>query len=93
MRKTLLIFTTIIISLTILIIGGEIIARIFVERYYIIDEMNLTYRYDEEFGWLPIENSTKEFKGTRLIHVQHNDDGFRDVNHGPKNKKRMAFLG
>lgn len=94
MRKNI-IYTliTIFISLTLLVVGGEIITRVFFEKFYVIDEMNLTYRYDERYGWFPIENSTKEFKGTRLIHVQHNKNGFRDINHGAKNKKRIAFLG
>ena len=76
-----------------MVVGGEIIARILVDRLYVLDEMNLTYRYDEELGWFPIENSSKQFKGTRLINVYHNVNGFRDIDHGPKSKKRIAFLG
>ena len=93
MKKIIFTLFTILISLIILIGGGEIIARILMKNYYILDEMNLTYRYDEEIGWFPIENSSKQYTGTRLIHVQHNQSGFRDIEHGPKKKKRMVFLG
>ena len=34
-----------------------------------------------------------QFKGSRLINVRHNQDGFRDIDHGVKNKGRIAFVG
>ncbi len=92
-KKLVFIVATLFFSLIILVIGGEIVARILLDKYYVLDEINLTYRYDEELGWFPVENSSKQFKGTRLINVQHNNNGFRDINHGPKEKKRIAFLG
>ncbi|NOX85986.1 MAG: SGNH/GDSL hydrolase family protein [Chlorobi bacterium] len=93
--KNKLLFTVIaiVISLIILIIGAEIIARIFIPEDYVLDEMNLTYRYDKKLGWFPIENSEKTFTGSRLIHIKNNKIGFRDIDHGPKSKKRIAFIG
>jgi hypothetical protein len=76
------------------LLTGEILCRkLWMGAGYISDERNLTYRYDEELGWFPIRNSQKKFMGARLITVKHNSDGFRDKNHGVKNKKRIAFLG
>jgi hypothetical protein len=76
-----------------MLIGGEIIARLFLKDFFVLDEMNMTYRYDEELGWFPIASSTKNFTGTRPIQIVHNADGFRDREHGEKNKKRIVFLG
>jgi len=92
-KKLIFSFITLLISLVILIVCGEILARVLVKKYYISDVLDLTYRFDEELGWYPIENSSKQFKGSRLITVQHNKNGFRDVDHGSKKKKRIAFLG
>jgi len=77
----------------ILFAGAEIIARILIPEDYVLDEMNLTYRYDPELGWFPQENSEKKVKGSRYFFVKHNKDGFRDIEHGSKKKKRIAFLG
>jgi len=92
-KKLMFSFITLLISFVILIIGGEILARLLVKEKYILDEMNLTYRHDEELGWFPVENSSKQFKGTRLINVKHNKNGFRDIDHDSKKKKRIAFIG
>ncbi len=92
-KKPLFIIIASFISLIILIVGAEIVARILIPEDYVLDEMNLTYRYDTELGWFPRENSEKTVKGSRIIHVKHNKNGFRDIDHGPKTKKRIAFLG
>jgi lysophospholipase L1-like esterase len=73
--------------------GAEILTRLFWRNQPPDDERNLNYRYDSELGWFPVPNSTHAFKGSRLISVRHNNDGFRDVPHGPKQKQRIAFLG
>jgi hypothetical protein len=78
------------ISLILFLSGAEIIARFLFEGHYYRDEIKLTYKYDEELGWFPVENSTKQYKGSRLITIQNNKNGFRDINHGPKKKKRMC---
>jgi hypothetical protein len=76
------------------LLAGEMVCRhLWLGAGYVSDEKNLTYRYDAELGWFPIPNSHKQFMGARLINVEHNNDGFRDINHGVKSKKRIAFLG
>ena len=93
-KKLLLISTTVFISLIIVLVGMELIARMCGENDYVLDERNIVFRYDKELGWFPIANISKQFKGgSRVIHVKHNKDGFRDVEHGSKKKKRIAFLG
>ena len=57
------------------------------------DERNLTYRYDENLGWFPIENSKKSFKGSRYITVEHNSRGFRDSEHIIDSGPSIMFLG
>jgi hypothetical protein len=57
------------------------------------DERSLLYRYDERLGWFPGPGESREFRGARLIHVHHNADGFRDAEHGPSTRPRIAFVG
>lgn len=57
------------------------------------DERNLTYRYDSLLGWFPLENSSKQYKGNRLIDVEHNSRGFRDKEHIVSSNSRILFLG
>jgi len=73
----------------------EIGLRIFKEDSLKIrlDERNLTYRYDENLGWFPIENSKKSFKGSRYISVEHNSRGFRDSEHIINSRPSIMFLG
>jgi hypothetical protein len=96
-KKKKMIFSIITFFLILLFVfgAGEILARFFWKGcpQVVSDERNLTYRYDRELGWFPIENSNKQFEGTRLISVKHNQDGFRDIEHGAKTKKRIAFIG
>lgn len=93
-NNTLFGIITFLCALIICFIGGEILAR-----YYYIplnfpsDERNLLYQYDKKLGWFPIPNSDKEFMGSHMIQVKNNSLGFRDIEHGEKKKKRIAFLG
>ncbi len=78
------------------VLGGEILVRLFWKEAAEegADERSLSYRYDAELGWFPVPNSALEFVGgSRPIRVQHNADGFRDREHGTKDKPRIAFLG
>jgi hypothetical protein len=74
----------------------EIWARFYVDKEAVDlheDERNLTYRYDERLGWFPIENSKRLFKGTRTITVEHNQRGFRDIEHVFDERPRIVFVG
>jgi len=84
-----------LLTLVVALGAGEILTRLFwKERPNLAsDERTLSYRYDQELGWFPVKNSSLQFKGSRVISIQHNEDGFRDRAHGPKGKKRIAFLG
>ncbi|HKR04536.1 MAG TPA: SGNH/GDSL hydrolase family protein [Bacteroidia bacterium] len=74
---------------------GEILTKLFWKGQYplAVDERNLNYAFDDELGWFPAKSTTKPFRASRLINVKNNDDGFRDRDHGAKQKKRIAFLG
>jgi hypothetical protein len=56
-------------------------------------ERSLTYRYDEELGWIPIPNSTSVIKTARTIHVRHNGLGFRDIEFESDARPKMLFIG
>jgi lysophospholipase L1-like esterase len=94
-NRSVKLFTIVAVNIIAILIIGEVMFRFFLTAKTpdVSDERNLTYRYHEELGWFPIENSLKEFKGSRLIHVRHNKDGFRDNDIGGKTKKRIAFIG
>lgn len=95
MKKFLFSCLALLISVIIFAILGEIVIRLFLkERFRIVaDERNLTYKYHEELGWVPLANNQKYFTGGRRIFVQHNNRGFRDHEHGIKDKPRIVFLG
>jgi hypothetical protein len=66
----------------------------FSERFRLPDdERVLTYQYDEELGWFPEPSSDRTIEGTRRFHVRHNARGFRDAEHGPKQRPRLLVLG
>ena len=92
-RKPFFFCLMILITFSIIIIGGEMLTRTFYTSEVRINVQNLVYRYDSELGWFPIENSDSQFQGDQLIQVKHNKIGFRDVQHGEKQKKRIAFIG
>lgn len=95
-KKILLTGLTLLLSLLLIFFSGEMLTRLFWkqnEKWMEDDERNLTYNFDKELGWFPKKNNSKDFMGSRLIHVQHNENGFRDILHGRKEKKRIAFIG
>jgi hypothetical protein len=94
-RKALFRLMTIALSAGVALVAGEIAARLFWKDNpnFAPDERTLSYQYDAELGWFPVPNSTAVFTGSRLIHIQHNADGFRDQSHGAKTRPRIAFLG
>ena len=55
--------------------------------------MGLHYRHDDLLGWHPAAHDTRTVIASRPFRVDHNSDGFRDREHGPKTKPRMLFLG
>lgn len=61
----------------------------------VLDERNLTYRFDQRLGWFPREDSEGILVDANgiLIHYHHNHEGFRDREHGEKRGKRVAFIG
>ncbi len=94
-RKVLFWLAAIGLTGAISLLVGELGTRLFWKGDPISgpDERTLSYRYDSELGWFPIENSSGQFVGSRTIHIGHNADGFRDRPHGAKTKPRIAFLG
>src|SRR6266540_99260 len=58
-----------------------------------LDERNLLYRYDSEFGWFPIPNSVAQYNASRTVVVQHNSLGLRDREYGDATKTTFLFLG
>lgn len=57
------------------------------------DERVLTYQFDAELGWFPEPSSERTIQGTRTFDVRHNALGFRDAEHGPKQRPRLLVLG
>lgn len=58
-----------------------------------VDERSATCRYDRELGWVPIPNLQTTFQGSVPFHIAQNHLGFRDAEGGPKQGKRLLFLG
>jgi hypothetical protein len=94
-RKALFVAGALGLSLVLAFIGGELMTRFLWKEPVPVrtDERTLSYRFDSELGWFPIQNSTCQFQDERLITIKNNADGFRDATHGLKSKKRIAFLG
>ena len=92
-RKVVYIIMIIILSLTSCFLLSEILTRFYVPSLIKRDERNILYQYDSELGWAPIPCLTSSFEGSRKINVTNNQYGFRDINHGEKLKRRIAFLG
>jgi GDSL-like Lipase/Acylhydrolase family len=52
------------------------------------------YAYDARLGWFPVPRSTRRYDdGARTIVATHNERGFRDRDHGAKDRPRLLFLG
>ncbi len=58
-----------------------------------VDERNTLYRYDARLGWFPKEGQGGVHHGFIDVPVQHNARGFRDIEHGAKQKPRLAVIG
>jgi hypothetical protein len=43
-----------------------------------VSERSLSYRYDDELGWMPIPGSSSDVTNARTIHASHNSLGLRD---------------
>ncbi len=94
-RRTLFLAGTSLLSLLLAFASGEVLTRLLWKDPFALktDERTLSYGYDRELGWFPTANSTHQFADERLISIHNNADGFRDVAHGAKSSKRIAFLG
>ncbi len=94
-RKTLFIALTFLLVASAVLLGGELLTRLFWRGGLPADfsERSLAYRYDPELGWFPLTNSSARIHGNCWIEVRHNQDGFRDCPHGPKTKPRIAVVG
>lgn len=57
------------------------------------ETQGLHYRHDDLLGWHPAAHDARTVIASRPFRVEHNSDGFRDREHGPKTKPRMLFLG
>jgi len=94
-RKLVFAVAAAVLSFTLCFAAGELLTRLCWKEKPSLepDEKTLSYRYDPELGWFPKPNSSGRFFGSREFSFQHNRDGFRDVEHGPKVKPRIAFVG
>lgn len=57
------------------------------------DERNLLYQFDDRLGWFPVPSSLRTYTGSRTITVSNNRMGFRDREHGAKQKPRIVVVG
>jgi len=90
-NRLVLLFLSLVFCLLLAEVGLRVIlaGRLEVQK----DERNLTYRYDSFLGWFPVEDSVKEYEGSRTINVRHNSRGFRDEEHLVGENPRILFLG
>src|SRR6185436_17256234 len=56
-----------------------------------LSERDVSFRHDDELGWVPIPSSKTTVTAERMIHVQHNSLGLRDVELGETSKPRIMF--
>ena len=75
--------------------GLEILLRVadFRELRENSNERSLSYHFDPELGWVPSPSSSSTVKNARVIHVQHNSLGIRDVEFHLDEKPTILFLG
>ncbi len=85
------IFYSLIILLLIFFLY-EMLCRIFDNETLKVDERNTVYQYDDMLGWIGKPNLDSYYKDIPVI---NNSLGFRDIEHGykEKNKKRIMFVG
>ncbi len=83
------------VSLLITLIVAEVSLRLILgdQLRIVKSERTLTYRYDEQLGWFPVEGSSAQFNLTTSINIKHNSRGFRDPEHTPDDRPSVLFLG
>src|SRR5215510_11391457 len=91
-KKLVFQVATVVISLTLSAILGELGLRLFC-RQLDRDERSLLYRYDQRLGWFPKANSQGIFTASRTIHIAHNGDGFRGPELTSSGRPVIVFLG
>lgn len=89
---------TIVAILFFILIGfaiAEIILRIFYKNSLALnsDERNTLFQYDQLLGWKPKPLISEDYNGSVSFHVTQNSRGFRDTEHGVKEKPRILVLG
>ena len=58
-----------------------------------VSERSLSYRYDEELGWIPVPDSRSTVTNVRTISVQNNSLGLRDIEFSLDATPTIMFLG
>ena len=73
----------------------EIMLRIadFRELRETLTEQSLSYGYDPELGWMPVQNSSGRIVTFRTTHYKHNSLGLRDEEFSLNDKPTIMFLG
>jgi hypothetical protein len=87
-----------LVSFAVVSIGlciGEGLLRLIDHRPELLNERNTLYQYDSELGWFPkpLYRGTYFYEPNQPIQIQHNAMGFRDIEHGPKNRPVLAIVG
>jgi GDSL-like lipase/acylhydrolase family protein len=54
---------------------------------------SFVYRYDPELGWAPVAHGHAKFTGSRIIDVQNNSIGLRDIEYDSRVKPTILFIG
>jgi hypothetical protein len=93
-RRRWFILAAVLVSLALSFAILEVGLRLFLHhRLKVMDERNVLYRYDETLGWFPQASVDVAFGTNRRIRVRQNSAGFRDAEHGTKEKARIVVLG
>lgn len=58
-----------------------------------VSERSLSYRYDDELGWMPVPGSSSDVTNARTIHASHNSLGLRDEEFVLDRQPTIMFLG
>jgi hypothetical protein len=58
-----------------------------------VSERSLSYRYDDELGWMPVPGSSSDVTNARTIHASHNSLGVRDEEFVFDGQPTIMFLG
>ena len=88
---------SVFIPLCIFLVLFEISARAFLsnelDAWFVTDERNLAYNFDEYLGWFPKAGFRGQLQGAQTTLISNNVDGFRDHEYDLKTKPRIVFLG